>query len=91
MTRKMVLIKLKFKIKATWQPKWHPRWHYYLYFNINVSHNNYFFHHLNNEGYFTIAYIWCDGHFISISVYGMWRIKVEIQVSKKEFHTHIYI
>ena len=85
------LIKLKFKIKAIWQPTWHPRWYYYLHFNINVSYNNYFFHHLNNEDYFTTAYIWCDSYSISISVYEVWGIRAEIQVSKREFHTHIHL
>ena len=39
----------------------------------------------------TIAYFWCDGHFINISVYGVWRGKGGVQVSRREFYTHIHL
>ena len=39
----------------------------------------------------TTPYLWYDGHSISIGTREVWRTKVGIQVSKKEFHTHIHL
>ena len=33
----------------------------------------------------------CGGHSISINAYGMWRVRVRVQVSGREFHTHIHL
>ena len=37
------------------------------------------------------AHHWGDGYFISISVCGVWEIKTEIQVSRRELHTQIHL
>ena len=34
---------------------------------------------------------WCDGHSTSINAYGVWGVKVEIQVSRRELHTYIHL
>ena len=39
----------------------------------------------------TTAYLWCDGHSISISIYRVCRVRVGVQVSRREFCTHIYL
>ena len=39
----------------------------------------------------TTAYPWYDGHSTNISACGVWRARVEVQVSKREPHTHIYL
>ena len=39
----------------------------------------------------TIAYLWCDGHFISINICKMWGARTRVQVFKKDFHIHIYL
>ena len=38
----------------------------------------------------TIVHPWCVSHFTSISTYGVWGVRVEIQVSKRELHMHIH-
>ena len=37
------------------------------------------------------AHPWCDGRFTSISASEVWGARAEIQVSKKEFYTHIHL
>ena len=41
----------------------------------------------------TTAHPWCDGHSTSISACGVWGVGVraEVQVSRRELHTHIHI
>ena len=39
----------------------------------------------------TTAHPWCDGHSTSISVCGVWEVRVGVQVYRREFHTHIHI
>ena len=34
---------------------------------------------------------WCDGHSISINTCGVWGARARVQVSKREFHTHIHL
>ena len=51
---------------------------------------------LNKIGYLkgiicTIVHSWCDSHFTCISVYGMWRARIGVQVLRREFHTHIHL
>ena len=38
-----------------------------------------------------IAHSWCDNQFISISAFGVGRVRVGVQVSMREFHTHIHL
>ena len=38
-----------------------------------------------------LAYFWCDSHFTNISAYEVWSVRAEIQISKRELHTHIYL
>ena len=45
----------------------------------------YYFNH------FTSLVPWCDGHSTIISTCRVWGVRVEIQASKKEFHTHIHL
>ena len=42
---------------------------------------------------FTIfaAHPWCDGHSTSISTCEVWGARAGVQVSKREFHTHIHL
>ena len=37
----------------------------------------------------TTAHPWCDGHSTSISACGVWGVRAGVQVSRREFHTHI--
>ena len=37
------------------------------------------------------TYSWLDGHFISISVYGVWGVRIRVQVFRKELYTHIHL
>ena len=37
------------------------------------------------------AYSWYGNHFTSITAYGVLGVRVEVQVSKREFHTHIHL
>ena len=37
------------------------------------------------------ANFWCDSHFTSINTCREWRARTEDEVSRKEFHTHIYL
>ena len=39
----------------------------------------------------TTAHPWCDGHSTSISTYGVWRARTEIQVSRRKLHSHIHL
>ena len=39
----------------------------------------------------TTVHSWCDGHSTSISAYGVWEVRIGVQVSKREFHTHIHL
>ena len=39
----------------------------------------------------TTAHPWCGGQSISISVCGVWGARARVQVSTKEFHTHIHL
>ena len=41
--------------------------------------------------FFTTAHFWCNGHSTSINASGVWRPRVGVQVSKREFHTYIYL
>ena len=34
---------------------------------------------------------WYNGHSTSINAYGVWGVKAEIQVSRRELHTHIHL
>ena len=38
-----------------------------------------------------LAYFWYDSHFTNISAYEVWSVRAEIQISKRELHTHIYL
>ena len=40
---------------------------------------------------YTTAYPRCDGHSISISACGVWGVRARVQISRKEFHTHIHL
>ena len=40
---------------------------------------------------FTTAYLWCDSHFISISVCMVWEVRAGVQVFRRELHAHIYL
>ena len=44
-----------------------------------------------NYNVFTTVHPYCDGHSISISVCEVWRAKIEVQVSRRELHTHIHL
>ena len=44
-----------------------------------------------NQKYVITTHPWCGDHSISISVCRVWKAKVEIQVSKRELHTHIHL
>ena len=37
-----------------------------------------------------IAHPWRDSHSTNISVCGVWGIRVNVQISKRKFYTHIY-
>ena len=39
----------------------------------------------------TTAHPWCGGHCTSINACKVWGARVEVQVSRREFHTHIYL
>ena len=39
----------------------------------------------------TTMQLWCSGHSTSIIIYGVWGVRARVQISKKEFHTHIYL
>ena len=39
----------------------------------------------------TTAHLWCDGHSTSISACGVWEARTRVQVSRREFHIHIYL
>ena len=39
----------------------------------------------------TPAYFWCGGHSVSINTCGVWGVRIEIQVSRREFHTYIHL
>ena len=39
----------------------------------------------------TAVHPWCDGHSTSISAYGVWGVRAGVQVSRREFHTHIHL
>ena len=39
----------------------------------------------------TKAHIWHDSHSISISMCGVWSVRVKIQVFRKKLHTHIHL
>ena len=41
--------------------------------------------------YCTVAYPQCDGHSTSISACGVWGERVNVQVSRRETHTHIHL
>ena len=41
--------------------------------------------------FITTAHPWRNDHSTSISVYGMWGVKVKVQVSRRKFHTHIHL
>ena len=49
------------------------------------------FYNTSNIPTFIIAHPWCDGHFTSINACEVWGARVGIQVSKREFHTHIHL
>ena len=34
---------------------------------------------------------WCGDHSININACGVWEERVGVQVSKREFHTHIHL
>ena len=51
----------------------------YLFSPSNLSRNN------------ITVYLWCNGHFTSISAYGVWWARAEIQVFRRETHTHIHL
>ena len=51
----------------------------------NVFNNFFFFLNV------TTTHPWCDGHFTGISSYGVWGVRVRIQVSKMELHAHIHL
>jgi len=36
----------------------------------------------------TTMHPWCGGYSTSINAYGVWRVRVGVQVSKRELHTH---
>ena len=40
---------------------------------------------------FTTAHPWYIGHSTSINAYGVWGVRAEVQVSRRELHTHIYL
>ena len=37
------------------------------------------------------AYLWCSGHSISIIACGVWGVRVRVQVSRRDRHTHIHL
>ena len=39
----------------------------------------------------TTAHPWCGGHFTSINACKVWGVRVEVQVSRREFHIHIHL
>ena len=39
----------------------------------------------------TTARPWCDSHSTSVSACGVWTVRAEVQVSKKELRTHIHL
>ena len=39
----------------------------------------------------TTTHLWYDGHSTGISACGVWRVRTEIQVFMREFHTHIHL
>ena len=39
----------------------------------------------------TTAYSWCDGYSTSINDCGVWEVRAEVQVSKRELQRHIHI
>ena len=41
--------------------------------------------------YDTTAHNWYDDHFTSISTCEVWRVRVEVQISRKKFHIHIHL
>ena len=55
------------------------------------------FVHINVEFYLvlkivmisTIVHFWYGGHFTSINVCGVWKLRIEIQIFKRKFHTYI--
>ena len=46
---------------------------------------------LHLKEYKITAHFWCYDHSTSISVCEIWEARVRIQVSKREFHTHIHL
>ena len=39
----------------------------------------------------TTAHPWCGGHSTSISACGIWGVRAKVQISRREFHTHIHL
>ena len=38
-----------------------------------------------------IAHPWCGDHSTSINACGVWGVRTRVQVSKREFHTHVHL
>ena len=60
-----------------------------IYFLFEAHMNYYLF--TQKRFQLTTAQSWCDGHFTNISACGVWGVKVGVQVSRKELHTHIHL
>ena len=39
----------------------------------------------------TTAHPWCRGYSTSINTCGVWGVRAEVQVSRRELHTHIHL
>ena len=57
-----------------------------LHHLVNATHDPF-----DKYKYFTTAHSWRNNHSTSISNCKMWKIRTEIQVSKKKPHTHIHL
>ena len=47
--------------------------------------------HFNYNIYMTTAHPWCDGYSTGISACGVWGARARVQISRREFHTHIHL
>ena len=44
-----------------------------------------------NDNEVITAHLWCSGHSTSIDTYRVWGARDRVQVSRREFHTHIHL
>ena len=78
---KLIIILIFYKIKN----------HCIIFQWINCSHKKIYLYYQVNCVVWTTMHFWRDNHSTSINACEVWRAIVGIQVSKREFHTHIHL